>query len=116
MRPCQTTGCRVTVSLHHGLALDIPKRKRNNAIRAIDGHRPLTDATAMAVAKPRPLTKFDYWQFPETGPRYQLINRDLYMAPAQNRFHQDSSRTIQFEIRKYLERQPRGIIYNAPCD
>jgi len=70
----------------------------------------------MAVTKPRPLTKFDYWQLPETGPRYQLINGDLYMAPAPNRFHQDISRTIEFEILKYLEREPRGIIYDAPFD
>ena len=70
----------------------------------------------MAVITPRPLTKFDYWQLPEAGPRYQLINGDLYMAPAPNRFHQDISRTIQFEILKYLEREPRGLIYNAPFD
>ena len=38
------------------------------------------------------------------------------MAPAPNRFHQDISRTIQFEILKYLERQPCGIIYDAPFD
>jgi Uma2 family endonuclease len=38
------------------------------------------------------------------------------MAPAPNRFHQDISRTIQFEILKYLEREPRGIIYNASFD
>ena len=70
----------------------------------------------MAVTKPRPLTKFDYWQLPEAGPRYQLINGDLHMAPAPNRFHQDISRTIEFEILKYLEREPRGIIYDAPFD
>jgi len=70
----------------------------------------------MAVTKPRPLTKFDYWQLPETGPRYQLINGDLYTAPAPNRLHQDISRTIEFEILKYLEREPRGIIYDAPFD
>jgi hypothetical protein len=29
--------------------------------------------------------------------RYQLINGDLFMAPAPNRFHQDISRTIQFD-------------------
>jgi Uma2 family endonuclease len=38
------------------------------------------------------------------------------MAPAPNRFHQDISRTIQFEILKYLEREPGGIIYDAPFD
>jgi Uma2 family endonuclease len=85
--------------------------------RRIDHYRLLTDdAEVMAVITPRPLTKFDYWQLPEAGPRYQLINGDLYMAPAPNRFHQDISRTIQFEILKYLEREPRGLIYNAPFD
>jgi Uma2 family endonuclease len=38
------------------------------------------------------------------------------MAPAPNRFHQDISRTIEFDILKYLEREPRGIIYDAPFD
>src|SRR5205823_2661018 len=35
-----------------------------------------------------------------------------------NRFHQDISRTISFEIMKYLEAQPVriGILYNAPFD
>lgn len=70
----------------------------------------------MSAVTPRPLTKYDYWQLPDAGPRYQLVNGDLYMAPAPNRFHQDISRTIQFEIMKYLERTPGGIIYNAPFD
>jgi len=42
--------------------------------------------------------------------------RDLFMAPAPNRFHQDISRTIQFEMMKYLETQRIGIVYNAPFD
>ena len=48
--------------------------------RAIDHCHWLMDAGLMAVVKPRPLTKFDYWQLPETGPRYQLINGDLYQS------------------------------------
>jgi Uma2 family endonuclease len=70
----------------------------------------------MAQVTARPLTKYDYWELPEAGPRYQLINGDLFMAPAPNRFHQDISRTIQFEMMKYLEAQPIGIVYNAPFD
>jgi Uma2 family endonuclease len=46
----------------------------------------------------------------------QVINGDLFMAPAPNRFHQDISRTIQFELMKYLETQPLGIVYDAPFD
>jgi hypothetical protein len=70
----------------------------------------------MAQMTPRPLTKYDYWELPEAGPRYQLIHGDLFMAPAPNRFHQDISRTIQFEIMKYLEAEQVGILYNAPFD
>jgi Uma2 family endonuclease len=70
----------------------------------------------MAQVTARPLTKYDYWELPEAGPRYQLINGDLFMAPAPNRFHQDISRTIQFEMMKYLEAQPVGIVYDAPFD
>jgi Uma2 family endonuclease len=70
----------------------------------------------MAQTTTRPLTKYDYWELPEAGPRYQLINGDLFMAPAPNRFHQDISRTIQFEIMKYLEAEPVGILYDAPFD
>ena len=49
----------------------------------------LKDAEHMAEARPRPLTKFGYWQPTEAGPRYQLINGDPFMARTQNRFHPD---------------------------
>ncbi|MBV8070469.1 MAG: Uma2 family endonuclease [Acidobacteriaceae bacterium] len=71
----------------------------------------------MAHATVPPLTKYDYWELPEAGPQYQLINGDLFMAPAPNRFHQDISRTILFEMMKFLEGQPAlGIVYDAPFD
>src|SRR5580692_7886787 len=63
-----------------------------------------------------PLTVAEYKNLPETGPRYQLIEGDLYLAPAPNRFHQDISRNLQGAIDRYLEKNPIGIIYNAPFD
>ena len=63
-----------------------------------------------------PLTAEDYRLLPETGPRYQLIEGDLYMAPAPNRYHQDISANIHFIIRRYLEKHPIGKLYNAPFD
>jgi hypothetical protein len=33
---------------------------------------------------------------PETGPRYQLIQGDLRMAPAPNRFHQSILRNLEY--------------------
>ena len=40
-----------------------------------------------------PLTVEDYRLLPETGPRYQLIEGDLFMAPAPDRFHQDIAKS-----------------------
>jgi len=63
-----------------------------------------------------PVTVADYKLLPETGPRYQLIEGDLYMAPAPNRFHQDISRNLEHILLNYLEDHPVGAIYHAPFD
>jgi Uma2 family endonuclease len=63
-----------------------------------------------------PLTVENYKLLPETGPRYQLIQGDLYMAPAPNRFHQEISRNLQFELHSYLKRNLIGKLFNAPFD
>ena len=61
-----------------------------------------------------PLTVEEYRNLPETGARYQLIEGDLYIAPAPNRFHQDISRNLQGALDRYLEANPIGVLYNAP--
>jgi Uma2 family endonuclease len=63
-----------------------------------------------------PLTVENYKLLPETGPRYQLIQGDLYMAPAPNRFHQEISRNLEFELQGYLKRNPIGKLFHAPFD
>ena len=63
-----------------------------------------------------PLTVENYKLLPETGPRYQLIQGDLYMALAPNRFHQEISRNLQFELHSYLKRNPIGKLFKAPFD
>jgi Uma2 family endonuclease len=63
-----------------------------------------------------PLTVEDYRLLPEAGPRYQLIEGDLYTAPAPNRFHQDIAGNIYHIIRTYLAKNPRGRIYISPFD
>ena len=63
-----------------------------------------------------PLTVEHYRNLPETGPRYQLIDGDLYMAPAPNRFHQDISRNLEFILLQYLAENPIGVLYDAPFD
>jgi Uma2 family endonuclease len=62
------------------------------------------------------LTVAEYRNLPETGPRYQLIEGDLYMAPAPNRFHQDISRNLQAVLTNYLSAHPIGVLYDAPFD
>ncbi|MEP6956985.1 MAG: Uma2 family endonuclease [Chthoniobacterales bacterium] len=68
-----------------------------------------------AVAIPL-LTVENYKILPETGPRYQLIEGDLYMAPAPNRYHQVISRNLEYILLKYLEANPIGDLYHAPFD
>jgi Uma2 family endonuclease len=55
-----------------------------------------------------PLTVEDYRSLPEAGPRYQLIEGDLYMAPAPNRFHQEISRNLQVKLFLYLRESGSG--------
>jgi len=62
------------------------------------------------------LTVEDYRNLPETGPRYQLIEGDLYMAPAPNRYHQDISRNLELIIGNWLKKHPIGKLYDAPFD
>ena len=70
----------------------------------------------MALAQTLLLTAEDYRLMPETGPRYQLIEGELFMAPAPNRYHQDISRNIEFILLKHLEKNPVGKLYDAPFD
>jgi Uma2 family endonuclease len=71
----------------------------------------------MASATTLPLlTVEDYRELPETGPRYQLIEGDLYMAPAPKRYHQDISFNLEFILRQYIEKHRIGRVYHAPFD
>lgn len=62
------------------------------------------------------VTAEDYQNLPEAGPRYQLIEGDLYMAPAPNRFHQDISRNLEFILLQWLTQNAIGKLYHAPFD
>ena len=64
----------------------------------------------------QPLTVEDYRSLPETGPRYQLIEGDLIMAPAPNRFHQDISLNIVLLLGGHLAKHAIGKLYEAPFD
>jgi Uma2 family endonuclease len=70
----------------------------------------------MTIAVDNRVTAEDYRALPEGGQQYQLIEGDLYMSPAPNRFHQDISRNIGLIIGNYLVAHPIGKVYNAPFD
>ncbi len=62
------------------------------------------------------LTVENYKILPETGPRYQLIEGDLYLAPAPDRYHQEISFNLEYQLRSYIEKHPIGKLYHAPFD
>jgi Uma2 family endonuclease len=70
----------------------------------------------MLRTAPRALTAADYMSLPETGPRYQLIDGELFMAPAPNRNHQFICGELEYALRNYLEQNPVGVLYHAPFD
>jgi Uma2 family endonuclease len=70
----------------------------------------------MALALALQITAEEYRLLPETGPRYQLIEGELHMAPAPDRYHQDISGNIYFLLRRFLEKHPLGKLYDAPFD
>jgi Uma2 family endonuclease len=70
----------------------------------------------MAAVQMEGLTVEDYRLLPESGPRYQLIEGELIMAPAPNRYHQDISLNIILLLGNYLEKHPIGRLYEAPFD
>lgn len=82
----------------------------------LDSPARLPHAVRMAVVQMPMLTVGDYRNLPETGPRYQLIGGDLFMAPAPNRYHQEISRNLELMLGSYLKENPIGKMYHAPFD
>jgi Uma2 family endonuclease len=61
------------------------------------------------------LTAEDYRATPE-GTRCQLVEGELIMSPAPNRFHQDIVLNLIDLLRGYLRAHPIGRVYAAPFD
>jgi Uma2 family endonuclease len=70
----------------------------------------------MALSPALLLNREDYRLMPETGPRYQLVEGELIISPAPNRYHQDISRNLEYILLHYLETHPLGKLYHAPFD
>jgi Uma2 family endonuclease len=71
----------------------------------------------MPLVKHRPLTVHDYMQLPEdSGKKSELIEGDLFMSPAPNRFHQKILIRLSSMFWAYLQANPLGEVYAAPFD
>jgi len=68
-------------------------------------------ATATAIK----FTYKDYLLLPEDK-RYEIIDGELFMAPAPSTYHQDISRDIEFILWNFVKENDLGKIYYAPCD
>jgi Uma2 family endonuclease len=62
------------------------------------------------------LTAEDYRALPEGGPRYQLVDGELHMAPAPNSYHQEIVWNLSQILGSYIRERPVGRIYLAPYD
>jgi Uma2 family endonuclease len=62
------------------------------------------------------VTREEYEALPEGGPRYQLIDGRLIMAPSPSDHHQDIAGTIYAMLRLYLDMHPIGYVRIAPLN
>jgi Uma2 family endonuclease len=68
----------------------------------------------MVQVAPRPLTISDYFETPEGGPRYQLIDGDLIPMPTPDSFHQIILWNLAGIISAFLKIQRIGRALFAP--
>ena len=58
----------------------------------------------------------DYLELPDDGKRYQIIQGELFMAPAPSPYHQRISKKIEHIIDAFVEKNGLGEVLYAPCD
>ncbi len=61
-------------------------------------------------------TVANYMQLPDDGPRYELIEGELLMAPAPNRYHQQVLANLFLILGNYVRKKRSGKLYFAPFD
>jgi Uma2 family endonuclease len=86
------------------------------ASSSIDGSGRQSQTARMALTQIPRRTVEDYLLLPDDGPRYQLIDGELYMAPSPNSFHQDISRNLVMILGPFIARRKLGKLYHAPFD
>src|SRR5262245_20273200 len=69
----------------------------------------------MGLPAPLAITVHDYMGMREGPPFYELVEGELFISPLPLRYHQKISVNIEFMILAYLEGNPIGELYHAPC-
>jgi Uma2 family endonuclease len=70
----------------------------------------------MSAPQLAPFTAADYREMPDDGRRYQLVEGELFIAPAPNTFHQFVQKNLLCLLHNFLLRHPLGTVLGAPCD
>jgi len=58
----------------------------------------------------------DYFNLPDDGKRYELINGELVMTPAPNTMHQTVALNLEDSLRSFLRKNKTGKMFHAPYD
>ena len=70
----------------------------------------------MSAPQIAPFTAADYQEMPDDGRRYQLVEGELFKAPAPNTFHQFVQKNLLRILDTYLLQHPVGTVLGSPCD
>ncbi len=70
----------------------------------------------MSAPQIAPCTIADYREMPDDGRRYQVVEGELFTAPAPNTFHQFVQKNLLRILDNYLLQHPIGKALGAPCD
>ena len=74
------------------------------------------ETTELYTTKKKRFTYRDYLNLPDDGQRYEIIHGDLVMTPAPVPLHQEVLLKIAKQFSDFLEKNPVGQLFIAPCD
>ena len=70
----------------------------------------------MSALQIAPFTATEYRAMPDDGRRYQIVEGELFMAPAPNTFHQTVQANLLCILRPFVLQHALGTVLGAPYD
>lgn len=83
---------------------------------AFDSRARAAQLAGMSAPQIAPFTAAEYRAMPYDGRRYQLVEGELFMAPAPNTYHQTILLNLGRLLSTHLLSHPMGQVFIAPCD